>query len=173
METCEIHVNRRGINSIEVPPQVEVEAGFPLLVRIINDGTPVHLTLSTSNAGMFTDFYHENLYVRDVLEFRIPTKEDAYAGFFDVEAITGYGTRKASFRVFVKKYIQKEPPPEEEVHEVVPRVHRPAIPWLLLLLVIMGITAYGGWVLTGQPLLAHMAILVLLAGVWLGWHTER
>ncbi|MBN1194009.1 MAG: hypothetical protein JXA08_01465 [Methanomicrobiaceae archaeon] len=169
---CEIHLNRRGINSIETPPQVEVEAGGSLLVRFINDGSPVHVTLTSSNAGMFTNFYHENLYVRDILEFRIPTREDAYAGFFDIEIITGYGTKRSQCRVLVKKYSEKvQPAPDSEPVRI--PVQRASFPWLLLILVAIGIIAYAGWITTGEMLLSHITFIVLLTGVYFAWYSRR
>ncbi|KQC05061.1 MAG: hypothetical protein APR53_08800 [Methanoculleus sp. SDB] len=172
MDICEIHLNRRGINSIETPPQVEVEAGSSLLVRLINDGSPVHVTLTSSNAGMFTDFYHENLYVRDILDFRIATREDAYAGFFDIGIITGYGTKRSQFRVLVKKYSehQQQAP---DVEPLRPPVSTAPFPWLLLLLVAIGTIAYAGWLTTGETLLSHLTFIVLLSGVYFAWYSRR
>jgi hypothetical protein len=172
MDICEIHLNRRGINSIETPPQVEVEAGSSLVVRLINDGSPVHVTLTSSNAGMFTDFYHENLYVPDILEFRIPTREDAYAGFFDIEIITGYGTKRSQFRVLVKKYSEYvQPAPEKEPVRI--PVQTAPFPWLLFILIAIGIIAYAGWITTGETLLSHITFIVLLSGVYFAWYSRR
>ena len=86
----EIHLNRRGINSIEVPEEVETAPGSDLTLHIINHGSPLHITLASTNSSIFTDFFHENLYVVGDAEFTIPIREGAYPGVFSVEVISGY-----------------------------------------------------------------------------------
>ena len=62
----EVHLNRSGINSIDLPREkVSVEPGSGLRLVFSNRGAPIHITVTTSNAGMYTDFFHENMYVVD------------------------------------------------------------------------------------------------------------
>ena len=54
----EVYLNRSGINSIEVPQEnAHVECGSYLTIKFLNRGAPIHITATTSNAGMFTDFF--------------------------------------------------------------------------------------------------------------------
>jgi len=127
----EIHLNRRGINAIEVPQEVEAAAGSDLVLRIVNHGSPLHITLASSNSSPFTGFFHENLYVGESEEFRIPIREDAYPGIFTVEVIAGYGARKAQFRVVVRERKAPEPGPAEPASAgmAVPALPLPPLPW--------------------------------------------
>jgi hypothetical protein len=109
----EIHLNRRGINFIEVPEEVEATPGSDLTLHIINHGSPLHITLASTNSSIFTDFFHENLYVVGDAEFTIPIREGAYPGVFSVEVISGYGARRAEFRVVVRERAAPEPEPVE------------------------------------------------------------
>ena len=53
----------------------QVECGSTLKIRFKNRGAPIHITATTSNAGMFTDFFHENMYVIDEIMLGIPLQE--------------------------------------------------------------------------------------------------
>jgi hypothetical protein len=171
-ETCEVHLNRRGINSVEVPPKVELEAGSTLLLKVLNHGSPLHITLSSSNSRMFTDFYHENLYLRDSIEYPIAILEDAYAGFFDIEVITGYGTNKGSFRVFVKKFIEKEVP--AAVPDQSPETGtRASAPWIPAGILTIGAAFYIAWYTTGDVLWNYLAFAALVIGVLSAWYSRQ
>jgi hypothetical protein len=157
-ETGEVHLNRRGINSVEVPVQVEVDAGSTLVLRIVNHGSPLHISLSSPNSRMFTDFYHENLYMQDSLEYTIAIFEDAYAGFFDVDVITGYGINKGSFRVFVKKFIEKETPaPEPDPPQE--QKKRSLFRWIPAGLLLIAFAAYFAWFSTGEVIWNYLSVL--------------
>ena len=118
----DIHLNRSGINSIETSSApVEVQAGSLLRLKLINHGAPIHLTLSSPNAEPVSDFYHQNVYVRDEMTFDIPIREDAFPGSFDLAVITGYGTVRASLKVLV---VREAPPPPRGAHAS-PPVSRP------------------------------------------------
>ena len=172
-EPIEIHLNRRGINSIEVPAKAEVKTGSTLVLNLVNHGTPLHVTISSTNSALFTSFYHENLFVQDMLEYAIPIKEDAYAGYFDIYIITGYGTKKANFRIFVEKAEKEEPPiPTEELPEP-EREGEVAGAWLLLVLMVVAGIAYGGWLLSKNDLLNYIAFVSALAGVIVAWYSPR
>jgi hypothetical protein len=53
----EIHLNRRGINTIEVPDVVEAMPGSDLALRLVNHGSPLHITLASANSSTFTGFF--------------------------------------------------------------------------------------------------------------------
>jgi len=171
----EILLNRRGINSIEVPDVVEVEPGSELLLRIINLGSPLHITLASPNSSAFTSFFHENLYVNGPEEFVIPIRENVYPGTFTVEVIAGYGARKAEFRVVVR-----EPPaPECECAEApaAPVVSARMLRWRssapALLLIAAALVLYGLWLVYRMDLLNAAAFAALLLGVILAWLRQR
>ncbi|WP_218185082.1 hypothetical protein [Methanogenium cariaci] len=50
-EICEIHLNRRQINAVDAPPKTIVEPGTDLVVRFVNHGSSIHLTLKAINAS--------------------------------------------------------------------------------------------------------------------------
>jgi hypothetical protein len=175
MDTAVIHLNQRGINSIEAPKQVEVEAGKTVDLQLVNHGHPVHLTLSAINPQMFTHFVHENLFVDGELEFHIPIRGNTYAGFFDLEIITGYGTKRTKMRVIVKKPENgggKEavPPAPEPVaapfaFKLPPQLH--SVPFLMLAaaLILYGLC----WALPDASYLKDLAFFALLAGFVVAW----
>ena len=73
----EVYLNRSGINSIEVPREnARAEIGTTLSLKFLNRGAPIHITATASNAGMFTDFFHENLYVVDETLLPIPIRKE-------------------------------------------------------------------------------------------------
>jgi hypothetical protein len=172
MEPIEVHLNRRGINSIEVPTEIEVETGSIAPLRLTNHGSPIHVTISSSNSALFTRFYHENLYIQDFIDFPLPIKEDAHAGFFDIDIITGYGTKKASLRIFVVKATEKEVVAEELVPELPEPADIERARLLAMLIIIAGI-AYIGWLGVGIDFLNYIAFLALLGGVYIAWSCQR
>ncbi|KUG20490.1 MAG: hypothetical protein KO206_07605 [Methanomicrobiaceae archaeon] len=173
MTDCEIHLNRRGINTIEPPAEVTVAPGETLDLRLINHGSPLHITLSSSNSGMFTDFFHENLFVRDEDRYAIPIREDAYAGFFDVSVITGYGACKASFRVIVQPPARAEEPVPEEARIPVRPARRRRFPLPAGMLLAASLLLYSSWLLFRLEALNYLAFLALLLGVFAVWYWQR
>ncbi|MFA7562870.1 MAG: hypothetical protein WCY70_05460 [Methanoculleus sp.] len=171
----EIHLNRRGINSIEVPGEVEAAPGSDLVLWIANHGSPLHITLASSNSSTFTDFFHENLYVARSEEFRIPIRENAYPGTFIIQVIAGYGTRRAEFRVFVRE----RPAPEPECVEAPapPALPAGSLPWRtsipVLLFIAAALVLYGLWLAYRVDLLNAAAFAALLLGVILAWLRRR
>jgi len=168
----EIYLNRRGINSIEVPDEVEATPGSDLVLRIVNHGSPLHITLASSNSSTFTGFFHENLYVGGDEEFRIPIRENVYPGVFNIEVIAGYGARKAEFRVVVRDRAVPEPEPVE-----IPAA--PAVPFRwpssvpILAPVAAALVLYGLWFVLRVDLLNAAAFAALLIGVILAWLRQR
>jgi len=171
----EIHLNRRGINSIEVPKEVEVTVGSDLVLNLINHGSPLHITLASTNSSAFTGFFHENLYVNGTEEFHIPIKEDAPPGFFTIQVVTGYGTRRQEFRVVVRG--RPEPAPEPRVTPAQAAELAPSrglhYSLSILILVIAAVVLYGLWVVYRADLLNAAAFVALLLGVILAWLRRR
>ncbi|HOI12970.1 MAG TPA: hypothetical protein PLG75_03895 [Methanoculleus sp.] len=170
----EIHFNRRGINSIEVPDEVEGVPGSDLVIRVVNHGSPLHITLASSNSSTFTGFFHENLYVNGNEEFRIPIRANAYPGAFNVEVITGYGAKRAEFRVVVRERAAPEPEPVEV--PATPAVPATSIQWrsfVLPLTLAAALVLYGLWFVYRVDLLNAAAFAALLAGVILAWLRQR
>lgn len=171
----EIHLNRRGINFIEVPDEVEAMPGSDLVLYIVNHGSPLHITLASTNSSIFTGFFHENLYVNGDEEFRIPIREDAYPGVFNVEVIAGYGAKRAEFRVVVRERAA----PKREPVEIPAAPAAPAVPFRwgssvpILALVAAALVLYGLWFALRVDLLNAAAFAALLLGFILTWLRQR
>ena len=76
-----IYLNRSGINSIDCPREkVLAEPGAGLVLKCLNRGAPIHITITSSNASMFTDFFHENMYIVDEGVLSIPIRKDCGEG---------------------------------------------------------------------------------------------
>jgi len=170
----EIHLNRRGINSIEAPLDAEVAAGKSLDLALINHGHPLHLSVSAVNAGRYTPFMQQNLFVQGQGSLSIPVKGDAPFGTFDLEVITGYGMRKAVLSVSViSAPVEKAPevkaPAAESGRKPLPI--RLAVPVLLAL----GVILYAAWWILVQPpldqavLFSILSFLALVSAAILAW----
>ncbi len=172
----EIHLNRRGINAIEVPQEVEAPAGSDLVLRIVNHGSPLHITLASSNSSPFTGFFHENLYVDESEEFHIPIRENAHPGIFNVEVIAGYGAKKAQFRVVVRERAAPEPeaPGPVSAGPALPAITLPQLPPIAVLApVAVALVLYGLWFALRIDILNAAAFAALLIGVLLTWLRQR
>jgi hypothetical protein len=164
MVACEIHLNKRGINSVELPAQVQVEAGKNLVLSFNNHGHPLHVSLSAVNAVKFTSFVHENLFVQGQTEYEIPVFEDAKDGAFSLEVVTGYGRTKAEMKVLVQR------PPPAKVEEK--KEEKPAgmqLPWNLVGPVALGLILYAMSFLPDLGILKDLAFFILLAGLLIPW----
>ena len=167
----EVYLNRSSINSIEVPKEnAHVECGSTLKVRFVNRGAPIHITASTSNAGMFTDFFHENMYVIDEVALGISLRKDCAPGFFDIDIIAGYGAMKATLRVEVivkpsrgEQVLEKEPPVQPEAH---------GRPHLLMVTMAIGLVLYSTWYYTKIEFLNIAAFIVLIVGALFVWYRQ-
>ncbi|MDD1660688.1 MAG: hypothetical protein LUQ62_05735 [Methanomicrobiales archaeon] len=169
MASTEIHLNRRGINSIEAPPAAEVPAGKSLVLVLVNHGHPLHLSVSASNAARFTPFMQQNLFVQGEGSLSIPVKGDAPAGTFDLEVMTGYGMRKVVLQVtvipaaLVKAPEEKAPPPAPVRSPLA--LHRAAPPLLAA-----GVLLYAAWWILKKPeTLSVLSFLALLSAAILAW----
>lgn len=164
MGTCEIHLNRRGINSIELPPQVQAEAGKNLVLSFNNHGHPLHVSLSAVNSARFTSFTHENLFIQGETEFPIPIYEDAGEGAFALDVVTGYGRTKAEMKVLVRRPLPEKVEAKEE--------RKPPglqVPWIRVGPITLGLLLYAASLLPGMGILKDLAFLVLLAVLLVPW----
>ncbi|HZK30201.1 MAG TPA: hypothetical protein VFC43_03075 [Methanoregula sp.] len=168
----EFYLNRLGINLIEIPREnVWAEIGGTLRLIFKNRGAPTHLTISSPNAEMFTDFFHENMYIVDETVLTIPIRKDCQEGFFILEIITGYGGIKTSLRVDVipgvviqKSAVKQEPPLQPVAHG---RPH--------LLMVMMGIALilYSAFLYTKNEFLNTAAFIILIVGALYTWYRQQ
>jgi hypothetical protein len=175
MVVIEIYINRRGINTIEVPRQVEVVSGDTLTLKFINMGHPIHVSVSATNSQLYTSFIQENLYVGDVLEYQIPIKEGPYAGVFEMEVVTGYGTKKTGFKVFVTK--KCEPPLQARAKGKEVSTPRPRL--LPLAIMGLGVLIYLSWIFMRMDSLLLIDLfngagfILVLGGASLAWYYRR
>jgi len=168
----EFYLNRLGINLIEIPREnIWAEIGGTLRLIFINRGAPTHLTISSPNAAMFTDFFHENMYIVDETVLTIPIRKDCQEGFFILEIITGYGGIKTSLRVdvipgvVIQKSSAKEEPPLQPVAHGRPH----------LMMVMMGIALilYSAFLYTKNEFLNTAAFIILIVGALYTWYRQQ
>jgi hypothetical protein len=167
----DIYLNRSGINSIDLPRgKIQAITGNNLRVKFVNRGAPVHITISSANAGMYTDFFHQNMYVVDELELTIPIYSDIQEGFFDLEIIAGYGVMKATARVDVIHPPQKKPIILEE--SPIQPVSR-GRPHLLMVMMGIALILYTAWLYTANELLNIASFITLIVGALYIWYRQR
>ena len=160
MGANEIHLNRKAINSIELPVQVQVEAGKSLVLSFNNHGHPLHVSLSAMNPARFTSFTHENLFIQGQTEYEIPIFGDAEEGAFSLEVVTGYGRTKGEMKVIVRKPLSGQVEKKEEKEP-----ERRKVPWLRIAPVAAGLILYVASFEPGLGILKDLAFFVLLAGL--------
>ena len=167
----EIFLNRSGINSIDLPREkIQAVTGNNLQVKFVNRGAPIHITITSANAGMFTDFFHENLYVVDESVLMIPLYTDITEGFFDLEIIAGYGAMKTTARVDVIHPPQKKPVILEE--SPIQPVAR-GRPHLLMVMMGIALILYTAWLYTAIELLNVASFIMLIVGALYLWYRQR
>ena len=164
MGAFEIHLNRKAINSIELPAQVQAEAGKSLVLSFNNHGHPLHVSLSAMNPARFTSFTHENLFIQGQTEYEIPIFEDAEEGAFMIEVVTGYGRTKCEMRVFVRKPLPQQVEKKEEKEP-----ERVKVPWPRVVPVAAGLLLYVASFLPGLGVLKDLAFFAILAGLLVPW----
>ncbi len=168
MTECEVHLNRKAINSIELPAQVQVEAGKSLVLSFNNHGHPLHVSLSALNPARFTSFTHENLFIQGETGFEIPVFEDAEEGAFTLEVVTGYGRTKGEMKVLVVK-----PLPRMVEAKVAEKPAGLQVPWRRAGPIAIGLVLYAGSFVPGLGLLKDLAFLVLLVALLLPWPQKQ
>jgi hypothetical protein len=167
----EIYLNRSGINTIDIPREkVLAEPGTGLILKFPNRGAPIHITVTSSNAGMFTEFFHENMYIVDEAVLSIPIRKDCLEGNFDLEIIAGYGAVKAALPVSVvipqhtRLKVQEEYPLQPVAH---------GRPHLLMLTMGIGLILYCAWIYTDIAVLNIAAFITLIVGALYSWYRQR
>jgi len=167
----EILLNKSGINSIDLPREkIVVESGMNLRLRFLNRGAPIHITITTSNAGSFSDFFHENLYIVDESILAIPIRKDSNEGAFDLEIISGYGVMKTQM----------------QIHVTPPQVPRPTIreeyplqpvargrPHFLMIMMGIALLLYCGWIYTKEEFLNIASFILLIVGALYTWYRQQ
>jgi hypothetical protein len=167
----EIYLNRSGINSIDLPRgKIQAVTGSNLKVKFVNRGAPIHITISSANASMYTDFFHENLYVVDESVLIIPLFTDIQEGFFNLEIIAGYGVMKTTAKVDVVHPPQKKPIILEE--SPIQPVSR-GRPHLLMVMMGVALIVYTAWLYTAIELLNICAFIILIVGALYTWYLQR
>jgi len=169
--TVEIFLNRSGINSIEVPgDHIHAQIGTTLFLIFVNRGAPIHITATASNAGMFTDFFHENLYIVDEIILPVPIKKECRSGFFDVEIIAGYGVMKASLRVDVDSLVGHHAQARVKEVPIQPVAH--GRPHFLMVMMGIALILYATWLYTGTAVLNTAAFVLLIIGALYTWYRQ-
>jgi hypothetical protein len=166
----EIHLNREGVNSIEVPGEpAVVETGSPLMLELINHGSPLHLTIFSNNIAMFSEFSYENIYVDGTSTLTIPIRPESYPGMFNLDIITGYGARRESFGVIVKEARPPVVPGEGRAEGS--RFTREA--FLFPIATGLSLLLYLAGLFLRNDLFNAAAFLVLLGGALSVWYSQR
>lgn len=167
----EVHLNRSGINSLDPPREkILAESGSSLNIRFINHGAPIHITITSSNAGMFTDFFHENLYVVDESVLTIPIRKDCQEGIFDLELISGYGGMKTQMEVRVV-HPQVARPTIREEYPLQPVAH--GRPHLLMIMMGIALILYCAWFYTKIEFLNIASFIILIVGALYTWYRQQ
>lgn len=167
----EVYLNRSGINSIDIPREkVLTEPGAGLILKFLNRGAPIHITITSSNAGMFTDFFHENMYIVDEAALSIPIRKDCLEGAFDLEIIAGYGAVKGLLPVSVVS-VQHMRPKVQEEYPLQPVAH--GRPHLLMVTMGIGLILYCAWLYLDIAFLNIASFIILIVGALYTWYRQR
>jgi len=167
----EVHLNRSGINSIDLPREkIIAESGAGLRIRFLNHGAAIHITTTSSNAGSFTDFFHENLYIVDESVLTIPIRKDCGEGDFNLEILSGYGGMKAQMQIHVVPPQAPRPTIQEE-YPLQPVAH--GRPNLLMIMMGIALLLYCGWVYTGEEFLNIASFILLIVGALYTWYRQQ
>jgi hypothetical protein len=167
----EVHLNRSGINSIDPPRgKIKTESGDNLRIRFVNHGAPIHITITSPNAGMFTDFFHENLYVVAESILTIPIRKDSLEGIFDLEIISGYGVMKTQMEIrVVRPQITRPTIHEEYPLQPVARGR----PHLLMIMMGIALILYCAWFYTEIEFLNIASFIILIVGALYTWYRQQ
>jgi len=167
----EVHLNRSGINSIDIPREkITTQSGGSLRIRFLNRGAPIHITITSSNAGMYTDFFHENLYVVDESVLTIPIRKENPGGVFDLEIISGYGVMKTLMQVHVVQPQIIRPSIQEE-YPLRPVAH--GRPHFLMIMMGIALLLYCVWLYTAIEFLNIASFIILIVGALYTWYRQQ
>jgi hypothetical protein len=169
--TYEVHLNRSGINSIDLPREkIIAEIGGSLRMRFLNRGAPIHITITTSNASMYSDFFHENMYVVDESVLTLPIRKESQEGLFDLEIISGYGGMKSQLQVTViQPPVLRPVAPEEFPLQPVARGR----PHLLMIMMGIALIMYCTWLYTRIEFLNIASFITLIIGALYTWYRQQ
>jgi hypothetical protein len=168
----EFYLNRLGINFIESPKEnIWAEIGGTLRIIFKNRGAPTHITISSPNSGMYTDFFHENMYVVDETGLLILLRKDCQEGFFDLEITTGYGGIKSSVRVDVIQEVTLKKKTVKEEFPLQPVAH--GRPHLLMIMMGIALILYSASLYTKIEFLNIAAFIVLIVGALYTWYRQQ
>lgn len=166
----EIFLNRSGINSIDLPREkIMAESGGRLVLKFTNRGAPIHITISAANAALYTDFFHENLYIVDASVLAIPIRKESDEGSFDLEIIAGYGVVKTTTHVQILHPSHLRPMVSEEA-PLQPEAH--GRPHLLMILMGIALILYTAWFYTGTEFLNTASFIILIVGALYTWYRQ-
>jgi hypothetical protein len=167
----EIYLNRTGIISVDIPREkVIAEPGAGLVLKFLNRGAPIHITITTSNASMFTAFFHENMYIVDEAVLSIPIRKDCGDGAFELEIIAGYGAVKAALPVSVVSLQHMRPKVQEE-YPLQPVAH--GRPHLLMVTMGIGLILYCAWLYLDIAFLNIASFIIIIVGALYTWYRQR
>lgn len=168
----EFYLNRLGINVIEGPKEnIWGEIGSTLRLIFKNRGAPTHITISSPNSGMYTDFFHENIYVVDEAVLSIPLYKNVQEGFFDIEITAGYGGVKTSLHVDVIQGISHQKSAAREEPPLQPVAHGRPHP----LMIMMGIALilFSASLYTKIEFLNTASFIILIVGALYTWYRQQ
>lgn len=164
----DVLLNRSSINSIDLPREkVTVEIGSLLTLHFQNRGAPIHITASSSNASMYTDFFHENMYIVDESVLAIPINKDSREGFFDLDFIAGYGAVKTRLRVHIIP-VQRSRPTVQEEFPLQPVAR--GRPHLLMVMMGIALVLYCTWLSTSIEIFNIASFICLIVGALYTWY---
>ena len=167
----EVHLNRSGINSIDIPREkITAESGGSLRIRFLNPGAPIHITITSSNADMYSDFFHENLYIVDEAVLMIPIRKDCQEGTFTLEIIAGYGVMKSQVQVHVV-HPQTVRPTVREEYPLQPVAH--GRPHFLMIMMGIALILYCAWLYTNTEILNIASFIILIVGALYTWYRQQ
>jgi len=169
----EIYLNRSGINSIEIPRgRVQAAVGGQLRLNFLNRGAPIHITITSSNAGMYTSFFHENLYVVDSIQLTLSISKEAQDGSFDLEILSGYGVTKTILHVNVTSPASAKIVEEKPDFPLQPVPH--GRPHLLMVMMGIALILYCGWLYYPEyEILNIAAFITLIIGALYTWYRQK
>jgi len=119
---------------------------------------------------MYTDFFHENLYVVDESVLTIPIRKENPGGVFDLEIISGYGVMKTLMQVHVVQPQIIRPSIQEE-YPLRPVAH--GRPHFLMIMMGIALLLYCVWLYTAIEFLNIASFIILIVGALYTWYRQQ
>ncbi len=164
-----ININKRKINSVETPKSATVEVGEVLILKLVNHGAPLHVSVSAVNARRYTIYLHENIYLKESMEFKVPILSTAPTGVFQIDIITGYGIVKETFNVNVTERSLDLPEVLEDIPTAEPEKKNYGYGLTLGLLIIAGWAAYLLGIRYFGMIAGFSSVILLTIAVVIAW----